>query len=90
MLPPAVVCDLSLCCCCSVKLALPPKLAGLILATQSASGPLSQVGVSAALADMFPGDVGPLIDMSGKKWAHTVRCSLLEGRIAQSSAHLSL
>ena len=61
-----------------MKLALPPKLAGLILATQTASGPLPHVGVSAALADMFPGDVGPLIDMSGKKWAHTVGRSLLK------------
>ena len=85
-----MVCELFLCYCCSVKLALPPKLAGLILATQTASGPLSQVGVSAALADMFPSDVGPLIDMSGKKWAHTVSCSLLKGQIAQGSAQTSL
>ena len=83
MLPLSATSDLCLCCCCSVKLALPRKLAGLILATQTASGPLSQVGVSSALADMFPGDVGPLIDMSGKKWAHTVSCSLLKAKFVQ-------
>lgn len=43
-------------------------------ATQTAEGDSSMIGVSAsaALADMFPKDVAPLIDVSGKKWVHTV------------------
>lgn len=33
---------------------------------------LEQTSMAAALGDMFPADLGPLIDMSGKVYAHTV------------------
>ena len=36
---------------------------------------LEQTSVAAALADMFPSDLAPLIDMSGKMYAHTVSTS---------------
>lgn len=49
---------------------LPRKLARLVLATQEAA--LGGASVACALADMFPRDIAPLVDMSGKKWAHTV------------------
>lgn len=35
---------------------------------------LENTSMAAALGDMFPADLGPLIDMSGKVYAHTVSC----------------
>lgn len=32
--------------------------------------------LAAAAGDVFPQDVSSLVDLSGKKWAHTVGCSL--------------
>ena len=57
----------------SARACLPLKLA-LILEGTRAKGGLEQTSVAAALADMFPVDLSPLIDMSGKMFAHTVRC----------------
>ena len=56
---------------------LPYKLARLLRETQQvheAAGNGSGTSVAAALADMFPADLAPLIDMAGKRWAHTVSC----------------
>ena len=66
--------DLSLkagCVRCSAAACLPRKLARLVLATQDAA--LGGASISCALADMFPRDMAPLVDMSGTRWAHTVR-----------------
>ena len=59
-------------CLYSARACLPLKLA-LILEGTRAKGGLEQTSVAAALADMFPADLSPLIDMSGKLFAHTVR-----------------
>ena len=56
---------------CSAAACLPRKLARLVLATQDAA--LGGASLSCALADMFPRDMAPLVDMSGKRWAHTAR-----------------
>ncbi|CAL8464765.1 g4300 [Coccomyxa elongata] len=53
---------------------LPFKLARLLREAQQlheAAGDGSGASVAAALADMFPADLAPLIDMNGKRWAHT-------------------
>ncbi|KAK9823577.1 hypothetical protein WJX72_003960 [[Myrmecia] bisecta] len=52
---------------------LPRKLASLLVATQEVEGSsqLTNASMAAALADMFPRHIEPLIDMAGKKWAHT-------------------
>ena len=58
-------------CCCSAG-CLPYKLARLLQEARHAHATGCD-GVAAALADMFPPDLSPLIDMAGKRWAHTVR-----------------
>ena len=65
------------CACCSAAACLPRKLARLVLATQDAA--LGGASLSCALADMFPRDMAPLVDMSGKRWAHTVRPLFVHG-----------
>jgi len=55
----------------SAAACLPRKLARLVAGTQEA--PAGGASVASALADMFPRDLAPLIDMSGKRWAHTAR-----------------
>lgn len=57
--------------CCSARFCLPLKLALIIEGSRSKNG-LEQTSMAAALGDMFPADLGPLIDMSGKVYAHTV------------------
>lgn len=56
---------------CSARLCLPWKLAQILEGTR-AKGNAEQTSMASALADMFPADLTPLIDMSGKVWAHTV------------------
>ena len=49
------------------------KLARIMEGTRAKSvQELEQTSVAAALADMFPSDLAPLTDMSGKMYAHTV------------------
>ena len=55
----------------SARLCLPWKLAQILEGTR-AKGSAEQTSMASALADMFPPDLAPLIDMSGKMWAHTV------------------
>ena len=79
---------------CSAKACLPTKLAKLLTGTQTIEGSsaLSNSSMSAALADMFPADLGPLIDVSGKRYAHTVCCNMLPvppGSIFVQSATLA-
>ncbi|BDA50364.1 5'-3' exoribonuclease 2 [Coccomyxa sp. Obi] len=50
---------------------LPYKLARLLRETQQVHEGGNGASVAAALADMFPADLAPLIDMAGKRWAHT-------------------
>jgi hypothetical protein len=62
---------------CSARACLPLKLARLLEGALAEGGASESVsaGVAlqcAAIADMFPADVAPLIDVVGKKWAHTV------------------
>ncbi|KAL3145189.1 hypothetical protein ABBQ32_000941 [Trebouxia sp. C0010 RCD-2024] len=54
----------------SARLCLPWKLAQILEGTR-AKGSAEQTSMASALADMFPADLTPLIDMSGKIWAHT-------------------
>ena len=56
---------------CSARLCLPWKLAQILEGTR-AKGSAEQTSMASALADMFPSDLTPLIDMCGKVWAHTV------------------
>lgn len=56
---------------CSARLCLPWKLAQILEGTRG-KGSAEQTSMASALADMFPSDLAPLIDMSGKIWAHTV------------------
>ena len=56
---------------CSARLCLPWKLAQILEGTR-AKGSAEQASMASALADMFPSDLTPLIDMSGRVWAHTV------------------
>lgn len=56
---------------CSARLCLPWKLAQILEGTR-AKGSAEQTSMASALVDMFPSDLAPLIDMSGKIWAHTV------------------
>ena len=56
---------------CSARQCLPWKLAQILEGTR-AKGSLEQTSMAGALAPMFPADLTPLIDMSGKMWAHTV------------------
>lgn len=56
---------------CSARLCLPWKLAQILEGTR-AKGGQEQNSLAGALAHMFPADLTPLIDMSGKMWAHTV------------------
>lgn len=56
---------------------LPFKLSRLLREAQQlheSAGDGGGASVAAALADMFPADLAPLIDMAGKRWAHTVSC----------------
>ena len=55
----------------SAAACLPRKLARLVAGTQEALA--GGASVASALADLFPRDLAPLIDMSGKRWAHTAR-----------------
>ena len=57
---------------CSGRSCLPLKLAMILEGSRSRNG-LEQTSMAAALGDMFPADLTPLIDMSGKMHAHTVR-----------------
>ena len=57
--------------CCSARVCLPWKLAQILEGTR-AKGSQEQTSMAGALAPMFPADLAPLIDMSGKMWAHTV------------------
>ena len=46
--------------------------------------------MASALADMFPSDLTPLIDMSGKVWAHTVSTLALRSANCECNiAHVS-
>lgn len=56
---------------CSARQCLPWKLAQILEGTR-AKGSLEQTSMAGALAPMFPDDLTPHIDMSGKMWAHTV------------------
>ena len=55
--------------------------AQLLTGTQAVEGSsaLSASSMCAALAAMFPSDLAPLIDVSGKRYAHTVRAGRSAG-----------
>ena len=74
---------------CSARMCLPWKLAQILEGTR-AKGSAEQTSMASALVDMFPSDLTPLIDMSGKVWAHTVSTLVLSSANCEHNiAHVS-